>query len=150
MSYPKYLTALAKGQNTGIVHVEGACIPVKIMDIAHESAPGYSQTTFSCLVINEDQIRTTGSYCRPSTRYGHPGAPKPNDIAKPAFFEIDRVIFNDPATIVFWKDGTKTVVKCQENDTYSPESGLAIAFAKKALGNKGSFNEVFKKYIPNY
>ena len=65
-------------------------------------------------------------------------------------FDIDRVIFNNPATIVFWKDGTKTVVKCQEGDTYSPESGLAIAFTKKALGNKGNFNEVFKKHIPNY
>lgn len=29
--------------------------------------------------------------------------------------QIKNVIFNDPATIVFWKDGTKTVVKCQKD-----------------------------------
>lgn len=64
--------------------------------------------------------------------------------------EIKNVIFNDPATIVFWTDGTKTTVKCQKNDTYSKETGLAVAIAKKALGNKGNFNEVFKKWIPEY
>lgn len=62
--------------------------------------------------------------------------------------EIERVIFNNPATIVIWSDGTKTVVKCQEGDTYSKETGLALCIAKKALGNKGSFNDVFKKWIP--
>lgn len=61
---------------------------------------------------------------------------------------IEKVIFNDPATIVIWKDKTKTVVKCQEGDTYSPELGLAMCIAKKYLGNKGNFNEVFKKWIP--
>lgn len=63
---------------------------------------------------------------------------------------IKNVIFNDPATIVIWSDGTKTVVKCQYDDLYSAETGLAMAIAKKALGNKGNFNEVFKKWIPDY
>ena len=60
---------------------------------------------------------------------------------------IKKVIFNDPATIVLWSDGTKTVVKCQEGDTYSKELGLAMCISKKYLGNKGNFNEVFKKWI---
>ena len=59
---------------------------------------------------------------------------------------ITNVIFNNPATIVFWEDGTKTVVKCQKGDKYDKEHGLAVAIAKKALGNKGNFNEVFKKW----
>lgn len=62
--------------------------------------------------------------------------------------KIKKVIFNKPATIVFWSDGTKTVVKCGENDIYDPEKGLAMAISKKALGNKGNFNEVFKKWLP--
>lgn len=62
--------------------------------------------------------------------------------------EIKKVIFNKPATIVFWTDNTKTVVKCGENDIYDPEKGLAMAISKKALGNKGNFNEVFKKWLP--
>lgn len=63
---------------------------------------------------------------------------------------VEKVIFNNPLTIVLWGDKTKTIVKCQEGDTYAPATGLAIAFTKKALGNKGNFNDVFKKYIPNY
>ena len=60
---------------------------------------------------------------------------------------IEKVIFNDPATIVFWKDGTKTVVKCQDGDTYDKEKGLAMCVAKKFFGNKGNFNKVFNKFI---
>lgn len=61
---------------------------------------------------------------------------------------IKRVIFNDPATIVIWSDDSKTVVKCQENDEYSEEIGLAMCIAKKYFGNQGNYNEVFKKWIP--
>lgn len=59
---------------------------------------------------------------------------------------IRKVIFNDPATIVYWIDGSKTVVKCQEGDTYDKEKGLAMAISKKVLGNKGNFNNIFKHY----
>lgn len=62
-------------------------------------------------------------------------------------FEIANVIFNDPATIVVWKDGTKTVVKCQEGDTFDAWKGLATAIAKRALGDKSNYNEIFKKWI---
>ena len=60
---------------------------------------------------------------------------------------IKKVIFNDPATIVLWNDGTKTVVKCQEGDEYSKEKGLALCIAKKHLGNKSNFNNEFKRWI---
>jgi len=61
---------------------------------------------------------------------------------------IKNVIFNDPATIVLWADGTKTIVKSSENDIYDPEKGLAMAIAKKCLGNKGNYYETFKKWLP--
>ena len=64
--------------------------------------------------------------------------------------EIEKVVFNNPATIVLWKDGTKTVVKCQAGDEYSKETGLAMCIAKKCLGNEGNFNNVFRKWIPDY
>lgn len=60
--------------------------------------------------------------------------------------KIKKVIFNDPATIVYWEDRTKTVVKC-EKEKYDPEKGLAMAIAKKAMGNNGNYFEVFKKWI---
>ena len=60
---------------------------------------------------------------------------------------IKKVIFNDPATIVFWDDGTKTVVKA-ENESFDPEKGLAMAIAKKSLGNRGNYYNEFKKWLP--
>lgn len=62
-------------------------------------------------------------------------------------FRIKKVIFNKPATIVIWEDGTKTVVKCGERETYDEEKGLALCFMKKALGNKGNYNNTLKKCI---
>lgn len=62
--------------------------------------------------------------------------------------EIKNVIFNDPATIVFWNDGTKTVVKCQPGDSFDPEKGLAMAIVKKTYGNKGSYCNQLKKWLP--
>lgn len=64
--------------------------------------------------------------------------------------EIENVIFNEPATIVFWADGTKTVVKCQEDDIFDPEKGLAMAISKKALGNEGNYCNVIKKWTEKY
>lgn len=62
-------------------------------------------------------------------------------------FNVYKVIFNNPATIVFWTDGTKTVVKCQKGDKYDKELGLAMAIVKKTYGNTGKYNEIFKKFI---
>lgn len=62
-------------------------------------------------------------------------------------YNIKKVIFNNPATIVLWNDGTKTVVKKQKGDKYDKEKGLALCIAKKCLGNKGNFNNEFKKWL---
>ena len=47
---------------------------------------------------------------------------------------IDHVKFSGPATIMFWKDGTKTIVKCTEEDDPNCETGIAMATLKKILG----------------
>ena len=60
---------------------------------------------------------------------------------------IKNVIFNDPATIVFWSDNTKTVVKAQ-NEPFDPEKGLAMAICKRALGNEGNYYNEIKKWLP--
>ena len=60
---------------------------------------------------------------------------------------IKKVIFNDPATIILWEDGTKTVVKAQDKDQFDKEKGLAMAIVKKALGNEGRYYEIFKKWL---
>ena len=73
---------------------------------------------------------------------------KKNDIVKFGMcsVSIHKVIFNDPATIVLWSDGTKTVVKCGPEDTFDMEKGLAMAIVKKMAGNDNQFHKVFKQY----
>lgn len=61
--------------------------------------------------------------------------------------QIKKVIFNDPATIIFWEDGSKTVVKCQPDDKYDKMTGFAMACAKYMFGNEGNYYEVFKKWV---
>ena len=64
--------------------------------------------------------------------------------------KIKDVIFNDPATIVFWEDGEKTIVQCQNGEEFDPEKGLAMAITKKIFGNKHSYYDVFKKWVGKY
>lgn len=70
---------------------------------------------------------------------------KPNDLYRTFQVTPEKVIFNDPATIVFWKDGTKTVVKCMEGDIYNPEVGLAMCVCKKVFDKK--YHKFFKYYM---
>lgn len=57
-----------------------------------------------------------------------------------------KVIFNDPATIVYWPDGSKTVVKCSNGDIYDCEKGFAMCVLKRLYGNK--FHAMLKKHVP--
>ena len=61
--------------------------------------------------------------------------------------KIEDVKFNGPATIVFWNDGTKTIVKCGKDDALDKEKGLAMAICKKVMGNKGNYYNEFKKWL---
>jgi len=47
-----------------------------------------------------------------------------------------KVIFNPPATIVYWDDGTKTVVKCSEKDIFDEEKGVVMCYMKKQFGER--------------
>ena len=60
---------------------------------------------------------------------------------------IKDAIFAPPATIVYWSDGSKTVVKCSEKDVFDPEKGLAMAIAKRCGGNKGSYYKEIQSWV---
>ncbi len=83
--------------------------------------------------------------------YISPGEKKKQNKKKPkGLFVPDKVIFNAPATVVYWTDGTKTVVKCQPGDTFDPLMGFLLAVFKKACGNKSNYNNALKKIVPGY
>ena len=56
-----------------------------------------------------------------------------------------KVIFSGPATTILWKDGTKTTVKCSNEDVWTDEVGIAMCYLKKMLGNKGNYNNIFRE-----
>lgn len=60
---------------------------------------------------------------------------------------IKNVIFNPPATIVFWIDGSKTVVKCNAKEEFDPEKGMAMAIAKRCANNSDDFYKEIKKWV---
>ena len=65
---------------------------------------------------------------------------------------ITNVIFNPPATIVFWSDKTKTVVKCDYSlEFYDPEKGIAMAISRKMIGdNKREYYNTFKHWLKKW
>lgn len=51
--------------------------------------------------------------------------------------KVREIRYNGPATIVFWEDNTKTVVKVQPGEEYyDPDKAFAMAVCKKLFGNK--------------
>ena len=66
---------------------------------------------------------------------------KPKPVERKIFKTpgIKKVIFNEPTTIVYWDDGTKTVVQCSEEDTFNKDAGIALCMMKKMFGNDGAY-----------
>ena len=117
------------------------------MDVIYHAIPGHDIYEDDCQVYNVD-FRYFDLY-RPA---------KTNtkvDYKTQAFMlmgqRITKVIYNDPATIVFWSDGEKTVVKCQgtgrKKEKFDKEKGLAMCIAKRALGNRSNFNNVINAFV---
>ena len=59
-------------------------------------------------------------------------------------FEVDRVIFNGPVTVIVWKDGSKTKTRCQDGDVYSRETGFLMCVAKRVFPN---WRDVMAKHV---
>lgn len=95
-------------------------------------------------LILKDKIIKTKEHI--NSIYGTMGLGKPTYVSHKVP-KIKKVIFNDPATIIYWNDNTKTVVKA-EGETFDPEKGMAMAITKKALGNQGKYYNEFKKWLP--
>lgn len=49
-----------------------------------------------------------------------------------------KAIFNCPATVVLWDDGTKTVAKAHDGDQFDERIGLLTCCLRKARGNRTS------------
>ena len=61
--------------------------------------------------------------------------------SQPPFTVPTKVVFNGDTTIVFWKDGDKTIVKRKWDDPVDPEHAVASAIAQKLFGSKTKFRK---------
>lgn len=59
---------------------------------------------------------------------------------------IDNVIFSGPVTVVKWKDGSHTRVRCAEGERYDQEKGLLAAMAKKLYEDTNIYVEELRKW----
>lgn len=64
--------------------------------------------------------------------------------------DAQKVIFNPPATIVFWGDGTKTVVKRMHGEPFDMYHGFTAALAKKVYGNSTRVRKIVHKFEDSY
>lgn len=50
-------------------------------------------------------------------------------------------------TVALWKDGTKTIIKCQPGETFDAEKGIAMCFVKRAFKNRGCYNDWLREVL---
>ena len=63
--------------------------------------------------------------------------------------KVTKVIYNDPATIVYFSDKSKSVVKRHKDDEFDKQTGLLMCIAKKLLG-KEELHRVLRNNTENY
>lgn len=95
----------------------GSVFTGSILKVDYEKNPVEAIATNRPLNTNEDKIVFGGLF---------------NKVKVGMF--VKRVIYNDPVTIVFWSDNTKTTCKAQHGDKFNKETGLALCVLKKLVG----------------
>lgn len=72
-----------------------------------------------------------------------------NIVGKTSFafndYGVDRIIRNGPATIVIWKDGTKTIVKRSKGEKDDIYVAFCAALAKKLYGNNSKIKRMLNE-----
>ena len=119
-------------------HGFGPDVYVRNIEIEHGSAYDETCTIRFEMSMNYEQLREIIADARRSFLDSLYHKPIINVKAK-------KVIFNAPATIVLWDDGTKTIVKCSDEDEYDEEKGLAMCYCKKMLGEKRYKTDIIKE-----
>lgn len=60
---------------------------------------------------------------------------------------INKIRFDEGWTIIFWKSGDVTKVKCQDGESFDYEKGIAMAIIKHIYGDINYYNEIFKQTL---
>lgn len=90
-----------------------------------------------CFAISDELART-------SALVGKNNSPSNQKFWKELtlFPKVKRVIYNDPATIVLWEDGTKSVVMCMDGQPFDEYAGFCSAVVKKVFGSTSKAKKI--------
>lgn len=55
-----------------------------------------------------------------------------------------KIIYSGNRTVVFWNDGTKTIVKCAQGEVFSEYIGFIAAYAKKMFRSTSGLKKMIK------
>ena len=141
-------------QDTAFFNVRAIVIPDNSMGKANPMGITYDDVAKYCQ--NDISITEQAAKVLLNSIYGTHSKTLKEEIqmktkSHSAYNPIKKVIFNDPATIVFWEDGTKTIVKRQEGAEFDPEKGLAMAICRHYLCDicgLERYDGIFKRYMP--
>jgi hypothetical protein len=127
------------------------------LGITHESMSDGVTLELKCDMVHSQKLYDTYDVrvynskphveAKPDVEMVHKGFKTPKIKKDGKWFDLapKKVIFSGPATTILWKDGTKTTVKCQDEDVWDDDVGIAMCYLKKMLGNKGNFNNIFRR-----
>ena len=93
----------------------------------------YDCSSFTLSVATEDLRKEIAEYSKRSSVRS----------AKTVYTPI-RILRSGPATIVFWEDGTKTVVKLSDGDEDSAYAAFTAALAIKIFGSNSKLKKMVK------
>lgn len=129
-----------------------------VMNDLYRGRPAYLVTDNGRVPVRIDNITTStgelpkfdGHMIYPMEAYVRNDVSTIASLFQKRMPSIKNVHFSGPVTVVIWDDGTKTMVRCT-NEDIDYEKGLAMAISKKLLGTNASgsnYYDVFKKYLP--
>lgn len=171
--------------NNKPVYQIGSDTPLFIKEIKAERYGDYDYLLYSCsnadtVYLNERYIKNTPKtdntdsiryakryhreYIDREQVYSRNSRAGKLNIALRCFLAYRKIIFSGPCTIVLWADGTKTMARVTEGETFDPEKGVAICFMKRMLdhtvtnkilreahsqykGNEKVVDQMVKEYI---
>ena len=117
----------------------------RTVQITHESMADGVTIELKCDKVHSKKLYDTYDTTRIYNAYDPDKRLSPTKTPKTAEPTPKKVIFSGPATTILWKDGTKTTVKCSDEDVWADDVGIAMCYLKKMLGNKGNFNNIFRQ-----
>lgn len=113
---------------------------------------GETGKKFSCIYIGDEALSEKPKADKRTTKKCNTSVKRKDENIKDGFGfslplpPIRRILFNDPATIVFWGDDTKTIVKCMKGEKYERYAGFAAACMKKLFGSTLHAKDIMEKY----